>query len=282
MRPTRTCSWACGPLSAELRRVAKDDLSRYQPAPTDGPPSLTANLAFPPQHPTALALVDQLREAGWETLQHANVYELVIALARAPDRFAAAVLAVDFCNREELRFFTLARRRWPALRTAAVTRPAFAFKAAMADLAGADFVCTDPARATAVLAWLEGRTPPPAMERPPRAEQLPPERAELAPSTTEVAAIPEEEPEETPSADEQSALLAAEETEQPSPRKPPGRRPAPPPQPVDSDVPAGDATDARQQPPPAPRREPFSARDILTEEEIAALLQDLDEDEEQK
>jgi CheY-like chemotaxis protein len=104
-------------------------------------------LVYADNHAVAEAVAEGLRAAGCETVRAESVYAAVVALAAEPARFAAALLAIDFFNREELRFFPMVKRRWPDLPTVALAAPAFAYKAAIADLAGADFVCTEAARA---------------------------------------------------------------------------------------------------------------------------------------
>ncbi len=104
-------------------------------------------IVYPDHHAVGEAAAEGLRAAGCETVRAESVYAAVVALAAGPGRFAAAILAIDFFNREELRFFPMAKRRWPELVTAALTEPAFAYKAAIADLAGADFVCCEAGRA---------------------------------------------------------------------------------------------------------------------------------------
>jgi len=99
-------------------------------------------VAHPAGHAVALAVIDRLNTSGCHVTVVPSVYEATILLAREPERFLAAVLAVDFLNRDELRFFALAERRWPALAVAAVSQPAFAYKTAIADLLGARAVCS--------------------------------------------------------------------------------------------------------------------------------------------
>lgn len=110
-------------------------------ARTDDAPQ--ALVVHPAGHAVALAVIDRLNTAGCTVIALPTIYDAMIRLAREPQRFVAAVLAVDFFNRDELRFFPMAARRWPTLTVAAVAQPAFAYKTALADLLGARAVCAE-------------------------------------------------------------------------------------------------------------------------------------------
>jgi hypothetical protein len=207
----------------------------------------TVLITYPPEHTTALAVVERLTSLGCTVLTAASIYEAVMAIAREPARFAAAILAVDYANREELRFFPLAKRRWPALKTIALSQEGFAYKAAVADLAGADLVCTDPARADAVIALL-------GLEKP-----------------SQGRAIQEEEPAAPQPAGMDFSNDKSQE-EPPSWVRPRAAEPPPEAPPVERKPPASPVAK------PPTVKPPFSARDVLTEEEIKALMQDMDDE----
>jgi len=303
-----------GSLSAELRHVGKDDLyrERFKAADTELP--ATAIVAHPPEHAIALAVTAALRAANWAVVELPSVYELAVALAREPQAFAAALVAVDFCNREELRFFTMAKRRWPALRTAALAQPAFAFKADMADLAGADAMCTDPAQAETLVARINPTARPPpgpsvhrqaAFKEEPRGprtvESMPP--APPTPTRESLRVLPDEiQPadRELPEVEPAAAVCAEARRETADvPEVPPAAQavgleelpwpPAParkPPSVMATDG-IGAAPQAQAaKPEPAPPRRPATPpapapQDILTEEEIAALMKDFDDEEDE-
>jgi len=232
----------------------RPDMSDVSDNRSAGPAVLVAH---PANHAVALAVAERLRARGVAVVSAANVYEAAVELARRPERFAAVVLAADFFNREELRFFSMAGRRWPAVRSAAVARPAFAYKASMADLAGADAVCADPARAGHLVAALgiapetvaEPAAPTPretvSPEPSPRLESL---VAPLVPASTEPApdALPQR----------------VDESEAGDAGAPPKAGPSAP----------------ERKPPAPPRRATTAPLDILTQEEIAALMADMDDE----
>jgi len=220
------------------------NVSPTPPPPPGQPPAVTVLAICPDKHPVAGPVAQSLRQAGCRVAESPNIYQAVVAVARDPTQYAAVALPVDYFNREELRFFPMAARRWPGLKTIALAQPAFAYKAAVAELAGAHLVCTDPHRADEVLALLGlGATGPQesaARETPTAAPQVP------------VVTLPE------PPAPQQTEEQPVKPTGRPQPPQPPTVRRMPVPKPV--------------APPGAPL-------DVLTEEEIAALMADFDDQE---
>jgi hypothetical protein len=211
-------------------------------------------VVHPRGHGVALTLIDRLKTFGIAVRALANVYDAVVNLARDPQSYAAAVMAVDFFNRDELKFFSIAARRWPDLPTAAIARPAFAFKADMADLAGARAVCTDEKEIDRLFAriGLRAGVAPDGMANA--------SAAEVAEAGVEV--VPSSRPPEARPVVATSLPL----TELPA-------------QP--EIAPADNAPAAPDRRPPALNRElPTSPHDILTEAEITALLENLDEEDE--
>ncbi|NIA21185.1 MAG: hypothetical protein GWP05_04250 [Anaerolineaceae bacterium] len=180
-------------------------------------PPLAVLAVGPADHPVAHAVVNALGRAGCEVTESADLYQAVVMIARDPARFAAVTLPVDYFNRQELRLFPMAARRWPALKTIALARPAFAYKAAVADLAGAHLVCTDADRAHEVLALLGVRPEAPATAKP-LAQPPPPPTVQRRPIAKPVA--PPGPPLEVLTEEEITALMADmdESDEQPLPR----------------------------------------------------------------
>ena len=229
-----------------------DDRPHIADSAGDPPRAPVVIVVHPPGHRIALAVVDRLKETGCRVHPADSVYQAVVDIARGPQQFAAAVLAVDFFNREELRFFPMAGRRWPSLWTAAVARPGFAYKAAIAELAGADAICTDAGRAGEMVARLD----------------LSPGTPEADPQRKNAPARPAPPP--LPSAPQS----AAPETI--------ARGPAPPPPAARSQSPGAAGQDrrpAQKAPSRRPPKPPVAPHDILTEEEIRALMAEIDDDE---
>lgn len=238
-----------------------DDRRDISAADSARSPAPEVLVVCPPSHPVAEAVIEQFRDAGCAVHRPASVYEATVDVARDPERFAAVVMAVDFFNREELRFFRLALHRWPGLQTAALAQPNFAHKAAIAELAGADFVCTDPAQAGQLAARL-GLT----RQALATAADDSMDRNEAAPTTerASVSHLPiarqsaSTQPPRTEETDEETETQAV----------PPPAVPATPATPI-----------ARRRKAPAPPpRTPASAKDVLTEEEISALMADMDDE----
>jgi len=233
-----------------------DDRPDMSAVSRNGSPEPAVLIAHPANHAVALAVTERLRASGVAVVPVANVYEAAVELARQGERFAAVVLAVDFFNREELRFFSMAARRWPAVRTAAVTRPAFAYKASMADLAGAAAVCADPARAGDLASAL-GIAPQagagPAA-RTPRETAWPEPSPKVESLVTPRVTVPDEPAPgvQPPEADTSQAQDAGA---QPEPGQP-----------------------ARERKPPAPPQRAATTLDILTQEEIEALMAEMDDE----
>lgn len=207
----------------------RSDRNHNVPPPSPGdPPAVTVLAVCPDKHPVAGPVAESLREAGCRVIESADVYQAVVAVAREPTHYAAVALAVDYFNREELRFFPMAKRRWPDLKTIALARPAFAYKAAVAELAGADLVCTDAARADDLLALLGAGVTGPQESR---AREItaddPAVRTVIEPQPPTVQRIPATEPVAPPRApqeilteEEIAALMADMDTDdgEPLPR----------------------------------------------------------------
>jgi hypothetical protein len=276
-------------------------------------------VAHPAGHAIALAVIDRLNTAGCHVAAVPSVYEAVILLAREPERFTVAVLAVDFLNRDELRFFALAERHWPALTVAAVAQPAFAYKTAIADLLGARAVCSATDAVEDLVRRLDLAAPIvtqtitiPLGNR--RSASPPGSLLIVAPTSAEVAL----EPRGTGTSLPLTGLPQGKPpTESPAPPPPSGvdglrsrpgesrgeanvvsdlPRPSPPP--AVAPLPEGEGVDRRphqtppsdtverepiiipaRRPPASQNRAAEAARDVLTEEELSALLADMDDDE---
>jgi hypothetical protein len=223
-------------------------------------------LVYTENQAVAAAVAQGLRAAGCETVRAESVYAAVVALAVEPARFAAALLALDFFNREELRFFPMAKRRWPDLLTVALTEPAFAYKAAIADLAGADFLCTDSAGAGEIVARLTADFRKQSSER---------QSSDLSPQTS--GTTKEEATAVSPSSaggfDDNGRAptrVAPADDELIIERKRRGPRQAQVTEPPVVRVPLADLP---QKSAALPARQ-----DILTEEELAALMENMEED----
>jgi hypothetical protein len=208
-----------------------------------------ALIVCPAGHPTGQAVARALADADCTVETVPTVYDAAIRLGRDSLHYAAAIVAVDFLMGDELRFFPMAARRWPHVETAAVSRPAFAHKLEIAQLAGAGAVCAEPSRAQDLVAWFLEAMEPAA---PTRVDELsagiaPPQAAPQPAGRAPAAAPPE-----APAAD---APAAPPEAAAPTPaRRPPS------------------------QPHPESHLHEEGARGILTEEEITALMADLDAD----
>jgi hypothetical protein len=213
----------------------------------------------PEGHAVAEAVVDWFRRVGCRAARTESVYEAVVEVARDPGRFSAAVLAVDFFNGEELRFFAVARRRWPTLRTAAVAQPAFAYKALAAELAGADGACTDPACAGKLAVRMGfGRD-----ENHVSAEQC--TRADDATETIE------EPPQPTSAFEEEDVIrppVVREITVRPA-------------EPLSAEAESPPRAAPPRRKPPANDRQPSAPHEILTQEEIAALMEGMEDEEDE-
>jgi hypothetical protein len=208
---------------------------------------------YPDNHAVGEAAAEGLRAAGRETVRAESVYAAVVALAAEPGHFAAAILAIDFFNREELRFFPMAKRRWPALTTVALTEPAFAYKAAIADLAGADFILCDAARAGELV------------ERLIPAEKLSENGSARVPHLGPAGFFAGQ-----GVASEKKETGQEEETVAERPRRWPRKQ----------SEPAAEAAVVRRplgELPKKPAR-PLTTQEILTEEELAALMENMEED----
>ncbi|MBN2582122.1 MAG: hypothetical protein JXL80_03575 [Planctomycetes bacterium] len=240
-----------------------------------------------PPHPVCDPLAVKLGDLGCAVTRTEDVYHAVVTLARDHARFAVAIVAVDFLNRDELRLFPMAKRRWPALRLVAVSRPAFAYKASIAELAGADLVITD-IEAVAPLVETLGLSTSRARELPPRETEAPsPPREAARPAPAPAVSMPPRDAPQSltlPTAGRSPTTVAAP----PGASSPPVASPRPP-----AEAPAPHETDEeddgmeiappRRKPPRPPQVVlPDTSQEILTEEEISALMADMDDDEEEE
>ena len=266
-------------------------------------------VVHPTGHAVALAVVDRLKEAGCTVTPLPSIYDAVIRLAREPGHFAAVVLAVDFCNRDELQFFPMAARRWPGLPVAAVAQPAFAYKTAMADLLGARSVCSDPGQAeefvrrlnlgaeritqtVTVTVTATGEavvTPEPAAAATvaPEANEviLEPRKTGTSLPITSLPTKPVERaaPAATPPAAPTLRIAASGEDEFPEEHRQAGlARPPRQPHVVVGGIRAAEAepvVPSRRPPVMQSRAARTDSRDVLTQEELSALMADLGDDE---
>lgn len=238
-------------------------------------------VVHPRGHPVALPLIDHLKTFGIAVRAVPNVYDAVVGLARESRTYAAVVMAVDFFNRDELKFFSVAARRWPDLPTAAVARPAFAFKADMADLAGARAVCADAKEIDRLLVQIGLPT---GMAPDPMATASAAEGAEAGDKGAPALRSPDRQPGATtglPLTD----WPVRPEADPPAPPVPPIPDTAPHAETTDRSSAASDDSDSAsaapdRRPPALTRELPTSPHDILTEAEITALLENLDEEDE--
>lgn len=264
---------SCPPPSVRRpKSTVMDDRPDNPEAIRDGGISPTVLVVQPCEHAVAAAVTDELRRLGWPVSSAANMYDATADIARDPARFAAAIVAVDYLNHNELRFFPMAVHRWPALRTAAVSRPGFAHKAAIAELAGADAMCTDVTDAAGMVARLDL---PPSAELGIDAEPV----VEMPRTAAVVRTLPDRQPKETGlpvtaahqaepptalSADRAGSREAGVSEDATAQRNEPGKamtRPAPP-----------------RKPPTGPAATPVRPNDILTAEEITALMAEFDDE----
>jgi hypothetical protein len=255
--------------------------SKKPPAdPSAGPAVL---VVCPPSHPVCDPLTDKLGKLGCSITRINDVYAATVLLACNHDRFVAVMVAVDFLNRDEFRFLPMAKRRWPHGLLVAVSRPAFAYKAAVADLAGADMVITD-ADADEVLLERLGLGSGKARCLDAADEPTPPAATSPAvPPKACAAAWPADVPHAV-SPEPESPVAATSHDAAPVQPTASAARPAAAPPGLDSD---SSVVPPRRKPPataskpladaPPQSDRPQTARDILTEEEIAALMDDLDD-----
>jgi len=247
--------------------------------PSAGPAVL---VVCPPPHPVCDPLADKLGKLGCSMARVNDVYAATVLLACGDGRFAAVVVAVDFLNRDEFRLLPMAKRRWPHVPLVAVSRPAFAYKAAVADLAGADLVMTD-ADADDLLLERLGLGSGKARRLDAADELAPPAATSPAmPPKATAASLPAAVPHAVSPVAESPAPSVPHDAAPVQPTAP-AARPAAAPGRLDSELPP--VPPRRKPPVPAPalpESPPQAMRsatthDILTEEEIAALMDDLDD-----
>jgi hypothetical protein len=247
-------------------------------------------IVYPDHHAVGEAAAEGLRAAGRETVRAESVYAAVVALAAEPGRFAAAILAIDFFNREELRFFPMAKRRWPELVTAALTEPAFAYKAAIADLAGADFILCDAARAGELVERLTEVFSPQSSVF---SNSKTTEKKTATPSPYPLPSRERGEEEETAKEEKETASSSSAggfKSKNQNRNDRAGTSPAPTKEaeigerkrrgPHQQSEPAAEAAVVRRplgELPQKPAR-PLTTQEILTEEELAALMENMEED----